>query len=268
MLISTYNVNSINARLPNLLAWLEIAKPDIALLQEIKCEFNAFPFFEINSAGYEVKILGQKSYNGVAVLSRSKIKVVSEGLPGFDDTNARYLEVITEADGLPVRAASIYLPNGNPPYNDPDDQSKFDYKLKFMDALYRHAHNLLLKGEYTVLGGDFNVILTDGDVYDPNMFRNNALFRESVKQRLKALEYLGFYDAYRTLYPNQTAYTYWDYAARAFEQDSGMRIDYLFLSPKLADCLENCYVDKTPRAAAKPSDHTVLSANFKCQERF
>lgn len=268
MLISTYNVNSVNARLPNLLSWLEKARPDVVLLQELKCEFNAFPFFEINAVGYDVKILGQKGYNGVAVLSRQKISVVSEGLPEFDDPNARYLEVITEVDGRSVRAASVYLPNGNPPYNDPDDQSKFDYKLKFMDALYKHAQNLLQKDEYIVLGGDFNVIMSDLDVYDPKIFQNNALFREPVKQRLKAFEYLGFYDAFRTLYPNQTGYTYWDYAGGAFEQDLGLRIDYLFLSPKLADCLENCFVDKSPRAAAKSSDHTVLSATFNCQERF
>lgn len=268
MLISTYNVNSINARLPNLLKWLNTSKPDIVLLQELKTEFNAFPFFELNFAGYNVKMLGQKGYNGVAVLSPHKILGIQEGLPDFEDENARYLEVLVETPQGTVRAASIYLPNGNPPYNNPDDESKFAYKLRFMDALYRHAQRLMLNDELIVLGGDFNVILTPDDVYDPEAFLNNALYKEPVKQRLYALQYLGFYDAFRLKHKTQTGYTYWDYGANALAQDFGMRIDYLFLSPKLADCLTDCYVDKSPRADEKPSDHTVLSAHFECPERF
>lgn len=268
MLISTYNVNSINARLPNLLAWLEEKQPDIVLLQEIKAEFNAFPFFELNSAGWQVKLLGQKSYNGVAVLSRHKMETVCEGLPDFEDENARYLEVLVHMPENCVRAASVYLPNGNPPYNNPDDETKFDYKLRFMDALYRHAAGLLQKDELIVLGGDYNVILTPEDVYDPAAFANNALYREPVKQRMYALQYLGFYDAFRLKHPRENGYTYWDYGAAAFGQDLGMRIDYLLLSPKLADCLQTCEVDKSPRVADKPSDHTVLSAVFDCPERF
>lgn len=269
MLISTYNVNSINARLPNLLSWLEKKQPDIVLLQEIKCEFNTFPFFELNSAGWQVKMLGQKSYNGVAVLSRYKMETVCEGLPGFEDENARYLEVLVHTPENTVRAASVYLPNGNPPYNNPDDETKFDYKLRFMDALYQHAQNLLRQGGLTVLGGDFNVIMTPDDVYDPAAFVNNALYREPVKQRMYALQYLGFYDAFRLKHRHdENGYTYWDYGGNAFVQDLGMRIDYLLLSPKLADCLTKCEVDKSPRAAEKPSDHTALSAVFECAERF
>ena len=139
MKIATYNVNSVNARMENLAAWLSETRPDIVLLQEIKAEFNAFPFWDLQMAGYEAKILGQKSYNGVAVLSRGKIKVVSEGLPGFTDENARYLEADVETGEGTVRVASIYLPNGNPPYNAPDDVSKFEYKLRWMDAFLRHA---------------------------------------------------------------------------------------------------------------------------------
>lgn len=268
MLISTFNVNSINARLPNLLEWLIKTKPDIVLLQEIKTEFNAFPFFELQSAGYQVKMLGQKSYNGVAVLSPYKIELIHEGIPDFEDKNARYLEVLIHMPTQTVRAASVYLPNGNPPYNNPDDESKFEYKLRFMDALYHHARKLLQKDELIVLGGDFNVILTPHDVYDPTAFVHNALYREPVKQRMFALQYLGFYDAFRLKNPNQTGYTYWDYGNRAFEQDLGMRIDYLLLSPKLADCLQSCEVDKSPRKGNKPSDHTALSAVFECVERY
>lgn len=260
MKIATYNVNSINARLPNLLAWLERAKPDVVLLQEIKCEFNAFPFFDLQLAGYEAKILGQKSYNGVAVLSRGKIVVTQEGLPGFADENSRYLEAVVDCGGEKVRVASIYLPNGNPPYNNPDDESKFVYKLAWMDAFYAHARQLLESGEKVVLGGDYNVILTDNDVYNPELFRGNALFRDEVRQRLKAVEFLGYYDAFRCLHPRENGYTYWDYAGNALALDNGMRIDYLWLSPKAADALKSCAVDGSARAGDKPSDHTPLVA--------
>lgn len=263
MKISTFNVNSINARIENLMAWLKVENPDIILLQEIKTEFNAFPFFELSALGYEAKILGQKSYNGVAVLSRSKIQVVAEGMPGFEDENARYLEAVISVDGVEYRVASIYLPNGNPPYNAPDDTSKFEYKLKFMDALYNHAEKLLLTRENIILGGDFNVIMTDKDVYDPEVFRGNALFRPEVQNRLKAIEYLGFYDAYRSRYPNNIAYTYWDYAGGAFQNDLGLRIDYLLMSPSAIDRLDSIVVDKNPRRGIKPSDHTALTAELK-----
>lgn len=263
MKIATYNVNSVNARIENLVSWLGTSNPDIVLLQEIKTEFNSFPFFDLQLAGYDAKILGQKSYNGVAILSRHKITVAEEGLPGFDDDNSRYLEVLVDVKGEQIRVASIYLPNGNPPYNNPDDNSKFDYKLRWMEALYKHAEKLLEHREMTVLGGDFNVIMTDNDVYDPSLFINNALYREEVKQRLKAIEYLGFYDAYRALHPHEAGYTYWDYAGNALQADWGMRIDYMLLSPSAVDRLVSCQVDKTPRAAPKPSDHTPLVIELK-----
>ena len=267
MKISTFNINSVNARLPILTDWLKKTAQDVVLLQEIKTESADFPFFDLKTIGYESKILGQKSYNGVAVLSPYKMSVVQEGLPGFEDENARYLEVLVECPEAPVRAVSVYLPNGNPPQNNPDDTSKFEYKISFMNALYNRAQKLLQTGEKVVLGGDFNVILSEREVYDAKMFLNNALFKESVKQRLTALKYLGFYDAFRTLHPHEIGYTFWDYAARSFEADLGMRIDYLFLSPALADQLESCFVDKAPRQAPKPSDHTPLTAVFDFSDK-
>lgn len=260
MKISTFNINSINARLENLVFWLKETMPDVVLLQEIKTEFNNFPFFDLQTIGYEAKILGQKNYNGVAILSRHKIKITEEGLPDFEDENARYIEAIIDDK---LRVASIYLPNGNPPYNDPDDDSKFTYKLKWMEALYKHAQKLLHSKEPVILGGDFNVILTDKDVYDPESFRKNATFREEVKQRLTALKYLGFTDAFRALHPSEIGYTYWDYSGRAFEMDLGIRLDYFFLSPKAADKLKACYIDKSPRQKEKPSDHTPLTLELE-----
>lgn len=266
MIIATFNVNSVNARIENLREWLKEKAPDIVLMQEIKTEFNTFPFFELQSLGYNVQILGQKSYNGVAIISKHKIVVTEEGLPGFEDENARYIEAVINAEGQDWRVASIYLPNGNPPYNNPDDNSKFDYKLRWMEALYEHAAKLLQKDEVVILGGDYNVILTPEDVYDVKPFINNALYREEVKQRLSALMYLGYYDAYRVKHPKETGYTYWDYG-KAFQVDWGMRIDYLMLSPKAADMLQDCYVDKNPRGKDKPSDHTPLIVELKKNEQ-
>lgn len=263
MKIATYNVNSVNARIENLVEWLQTTNPDIVLLQEIKTEFNGFPFFDLQLAGYDAKILGQKSYNGVAILSRYKINIVSEGIPNFEDENSRYLEAVVDVKGEKIRVASIYLPNGNPPYNNPDDNSKFEYKLRFMEALYKHAAHLLRLNEPVVLGGDFNVIMTKDDVYDVSLFLNNALYREEVKQRLKAIEYLGFYDAFRSLHPHDVGYTYWDYANNALQADWGMRIDYMFLSSLAIDRLVSCEVDKTPRFGPKPSDHTTLTIELK-----
>lgn len=263
MKISTFNINSVNARIDGLLGWLKETSPDVVLLQEIKAEFNNFPFFELKTLGYEAEILGQKSYNGVAVLSRHKMTVAAEGLPGFEDDQARYLEVVVDDGREKWRVASIYMPNGNPPYNRPDDESKFEYKCRWMEAFRAHAAGLLLKREKIVLGGDFNVIMTDNDVYDPRLFAGNALFRPEVRRELSAVCNLGWYDAFRMLHQTETAYTYWDYAGGAFQNDQGLRIDYLLLSPLAADALISCFVDKSPRRGDKPSDHTPLTAELK-----
>lgn len=267
MKISTFNVNSINARMENLSTWLKAEQPDIVLLQELKCEEAAFPFLEISALGYNTVMLGEKSYNGVAILSRRKIKVIHEGLPGFKDEHARYLEAEVETEKEKYRVASIYLPNGNPPYNNSKDESKFVYKLAFMDALYQHAQKLLESGENVILGGDFNVIMSALDVYDEKAFIGNALYRPEVISRLKSILYLGYYDAYRMLYPHHVGYTYWDYAGNAFAADSGLRIDYLLLSPSVADKLINVAIDKNPRREIKPSDHTPLIAEINQYEQ-
>lgn len=271
--IATYNVNSVNARLENLCAWLQSEQPDVVLLQEIKCEFNGFPFFEISAAGYDAKILGQKSYNGVAILSRYKIKIESENLPEFKDEQARYLEAEIQLKHNKLKVASVYLPNGNPPYNDVSDTLKFDYKLVWMDAFAQRAKKLLHSSDPVILGGDFNIIKTDKDVYNPELFRGNALFRPEVIDRLRAIEYQGWSDAFllsqmkssAVMEKTENGYTYWDYAGGAFPADLGLRIDYLFLSPKAADRLDKCWVDKSPRQSAKPSDHTALVAELNLE---
>jgi len=263
MKIATYNVNSINARIENLIFWLQKNDFDVVLLQEIKAEYNNFPFFELQAAGYNTRILGQKSYNGVAVLSKNKSKLIHEGLPGLTDDNARYLEVEIAVDNLPWRIASLYLPNGNPPYNNPNDTGKFTYKLQWMEALYAHAQELLTLRQPVILGGDFNVILTDNDVYNPKLFSDNALAKPEVRQRLNSLLHLGFYDCFRTLHPQDNGYTFWEYAGNALNADFGMRIDYLLANSFAVDRLEFCAVDVLPRRGDKPSDHTPLTAGFR-----
>nr|QIM10686.1 exodeoxyribonuclease III [uncultured Alphaproteobacteria bacterium] len=258
MKIATYNVNSVNARIENLSSWLKTENPDIVLLQEIKTEYNGFPFFDIQACGYNACILGQKSYNGVAILSRGTIRIICENLPDFADEQSRYLEADVTIDKTVYRVASVYLPNGNPPYNDASDTSKFEYKLRWTDAFLKHAQELSLLPQPVIIGGDFNVIMTDKDVYNPKLFADNALFRPEVRTRLKQMSFLGFHDAFRSLHPDESGYTFWDYTANSLAADFGMRIDYLFLSAPAADRLVSCRVDKAPRQSAKPSDHTPL----------
>jgi len=263
MKVSTLNINSVNARIVNLCKWLQLNQPDILLLQEIKCEFNNFPFFDLQTLGYNVEMFGQKGYNGVAILSKHNIKKRAENFPDSNDDNARYLECEICINNTNVIVASIYLPNGNPPYNAKDDKSKLIYKLKWMDAFAEHIENLLLVHKNIILGGDFNVILTDNDVYNPELFINDALYHPDVKKRLRNILRSGYADAFRSLYPKANGYTYWDYGNTAFRNDLGMRIDYLLTSPALSDKLVSCSIDKDFRSWEKSSDHTTLTAKFK-----
>ena len=258
MKIATLNINSINAHLPALINWLLQVSPDIVFLQEIKTDVNGFPFLELQMAGFYAEVLGQKGYNGVAILSKKKLGLNSYNLPCFDNSESRYLEMLLDNK---ICLVSVYMPNGNPKPSD-----KFDQKLAFMKAFNARAKSLLFKYDYVVLGGDFNVILEDTDVFDPQLFKNNALTDECARGYITALKYMGYYDAYRMVHEKDSGYTYWDYGARSFDNDFGMRIDYFFVSPKMCDCLKNCSVDKSLRAAERPSDHTALVADFDLGE--
>ena len=249
MKIATWNVNSVKARLPHLLAWLEAAQPDVALLQELKCVEDAFPYLEVEELGYNCAVLGQKSYNGVAILSKRPMEDLVRGLPGDpDDPQARYLEATVEG----VRVASIYLPNGNPVASD-----KYPYKLAWMARLRAHVQSLLAEEYALVLGGDYNVCPTDADVYDPKRFADDALCRPESRQAFRSLVNLGLTEAFRALHPEPHRYSYWDYG-RAFQDDEGLRIDHFLLSPQAADRLQACDIDRAPRAEPKPSDHTPV----------
>ncbi len=251
MKIASWNVNSIKARLPNVLAWLRDAAPDVVLLQELKTVEDGFPFMEIEELGYNCAVAGQKSYNGVAVLSKHPLEVETKGLPGNeDDEQARYLEAFTNG----VRVASIYLPNGNPAPGD-----KYDYKLAWMRHLVDHARALLEHEEAVALGGDYNVCPTDADVYDPQGWADDALCRPETRARFRELLWLGYTEAFRTLHPDaRRAWTFWDYQGGAWQHDNGLRIDHLLLSPQAADRLKACEIDKDPRAEKRASDHTPI----------
>ncbi len=254
MRIATWNVNSIKARIGNVIAWLDEAKPDVALLQEIKTVADGFPYLEIEALGYNCAVVGQKSYNGVAILSKFGLDDVVELLPGDEtDAQARYVEAWVDAGASGVRVASIYLPNGNP-----TPSEKFQYKLDWMDRLRTHAESLLLNEEPIVLGGDYNVIPADGDVYDPAAWVDDALFRPETKAKFRALLYRGYTEAFRALHQETGRYSFWDYQGRAFQADQGIRIDHLLLSPQAADRLVACDIDAAPRAEKKASDHTPV----------
>lgn len=263
MLVATLNINSVNARLGNLCEWLKNNSPDVLLLQEIKCEFNNFPFFDLQTLGYDVKVLGQKSYNGVAVLSRHPLTVIRENLPDFPDSSARYLECEFTLNQQKYTVISLYLPNGNAAYGDPRREEKLQYKLGWMDAFLRHAENLLLTHKNIIIGGDFNVLLTPLDVYNPELFTADALYIPPVRNRMQYLLRCGYCDTFRTLHPEQTGYTFWDYTGGAFANDLGLRIDYILSSPAMTDRLVSGKTDKNFRSLEKSSDHTILTTEFK-----
>jgi len=250
MRIATWNVNSIKARLPRVLEWLKDANPDVVLLQELKVVDENFPRMEIEELGYNVESHGQKTYNGVAILSKRPIEDVARGLPGDDDDEqARYIEATIGT----ARVASIYLPNGNP-----IDTDKFPYKLAWMNRLIAHTKSLLATEECFVLGGDYNVCPQDIDCYAPERFTNDALCQPESRSKFREMVYLGLTDAYRVQHPNVVAYSYWDYTAGAWQKDNGVRIDHLLLSPQAADRLQATGIDKDPRGKERPSDHTPV----------
>lgn len=248
MRIATFNVNSINARLPRVTEWLAAAQPDVVCLQELKCEDHKFPAEPIEDLGYNISVHGQKTYNGVAILSKRPIEDVMVGLPGDDsDEQARYLEATIDG----VRVAAIYLPNGNP-----TPGPKFDYKLGWMDRLIVRTRQLLADDETFVLAGDYNVCPTDDDVYNPAGWQDDALCRPESRNRYRQLLNMGLTDGIRAFHPQPHFYTYWDYTAGAWQKDNGLRIDHLLLSPAAADRLMASGVDKEPRGGERPSDHT------------
>lgn len=251
MKLATYNINGLNARQPVLLRWLAETRPDVACLQELKSPQERFPEDALRALGYESIWQGQKSWNGVAILSRCGTpRETQRGLPDDpDDVQSRYLEA--EVNGITV--ACLYLPNGNPAPG-----PKFDYKLRWFERFIQRAQALLAGGRPVVLAGDYNVIPTARDVYKPERWVDDALFRAETRAAFERLLAQGWTDALRTLHPQQTIYTFWDYFRNAYARNAGLRIDHLLLSPSLAPRLRAAAVDAEVRGWEKSSDHAPV----------
>jgi exodeoxyribonuclease III len=248
MKIATFNVNGINGRLPVLLRWLAEASPDVVCLQELKAPQEKFPAAAIRELGYGAIWHGQKSWNGVAILARSLEPVeIRRGLPGDpEDMHSRYIEAAFDR----LLIGCLYMPNGNPAPG-----PKFDYKLRWFERLTAHAADLLATGAPVVLVGDYNVMPTDLDAYNPERWVGDALFRPEVREAYQRLLAQGWTDALRSLHPGERVYTFWDYFRNAYGRDAGLRIDHLLLSPSIADRLEAAEVDRHVRGWEKASDH-------------
>lgn len=289
--IATWNVNSVKSRLAHLLEWLRREQPGIVLLQELKCTDDNFPAMEIEDLGYNLAVYGQKTYNGVAILSKFPLSDIERGLPGDSaDEHARYIEAVVNiplplgegsahsraGEGLSpslatpsplpsprgrvgfgvLRVASVYVPNGSEASSD-----KFAYKLRFLDRLHAHCQKLLTYQEMLVIGGDYNIAPTDADVHNPSVWQGSVLTHDEVRSRLRKIIHLGMYDAQILTShqpPATNHYTWWDYRAGALEKDDGLRIDHLLLSPQAADCLKNCVVKKELRMLERASDHAPV----------
>ena len=250
MKIATYNVNGVNGRLPVLLRWLQESDPDIACLQELKSPNEKFPEQAIKDLGYNVIWHGQKSWNGVAILAKGEIAESTRMLPGDEtDLHSRYLEAIVE--GMTI--GCLYLPNGNPAPG-----PKFDYKLEWFKRLRKHASKLFKQRTPTILLGDFNVIPTEMDVYKPERWVDDALFRKETRAEFKKLIDQGWTDAIRHLYPTETIYTFWDYFRNAYARNAGLRIDHFLLSSQLVPNLKSAGVDSHVRGWEKTSDHAPV----------
>jgi exodeoxyribonuclease-3 len=253
MRLATWNVNSVNARLETVLAWFEAASPDVAVLQEIKCIDEKFPAEAFERLGYNVAVHGQKTYNGVAMLSKAPMEDVRRGLPGDEsDDQARYIEAVVSGP-RPVRVIGIYLPNGNP-----IGTEKFAYKLAWMDRLNRHVRALLPLEEPMVVAGDYNVIPLEQDVEKPRDWLGDALFQPESRAAWRALQNLGLTDAYMAADGAPGGYTFWDYQAGAWPRNNGIRIDHALLSPQAADRLIRVDIHRDVRGGDKPSDHVPV----------
>jgi exodeoxyribonuclease-3 len=251
MKIATWNVNSIRQREGHVRRWIERAAPDILLLQETKCEAHAFPSAPFAELGYRTEAVGQKAYNGVAVLSRQPCEVICRALPGLpdEDAQARYIEV--KADGIVI--AGIYLPNGNS-----GGEAGYAYKLAWMDRLAERAACLLADDTPTILAGDFNVCPADDDLAPRLLPPGDALVRPETRSRFRALLWMGLTDAVRALHPHGPVYTFWDYQAGCWQRDKGLRIDHVLLSPTLAERLVAAVPDRRERGEDQPSDHVPV----------
>ncbi len=253
MKIASFNINGIKARTPALINWLKESKPDVALLQEIKSIDEAFPKETFEDLGYNVETHGQKSFNGVAILSKYPLREITRGLPGNkSDEQARWIEG-TICASCEIKICCLYLPNGNPLPG-----PKYDYKLAWMDRLYQRAQELLRSEQTSLMAGDFNIIPQTEDAATPKVWENDALFKLESRAKFRKILNLGFSDAFRVCNNGPGHYSFWDYQAGAWDRNDGIRIDHFLLSPNCVDLLNDCKIDSNIRAREKPSDHVPI----------
>ncbi len=254
MQIATWNVNSLKVRLPQLLDWLPVNQPDVICLQETKLTDDAFPVTDIVSAGYHVAFSGQKTYNGVALISKSPLMDINAGIPGFVDEQKRVLAATVDG----VRVICVYIPNGQS-----IDSDKYQYKLAWLDALIEWLKSEMRRYPRLVLTGDYNIAPEDRDVHDPAAWEGNVLVSPPERERFQALQALGLQDAFRLFEQPEKSFSWWDYRAAGFRRNLGLRIDHILLSSELARHCKSCVIDKAPRKLERPSDHTPVIAELK-----
>jgi len=253
MKISSWNVNSVRARMENIKEYLKKLSPDIMMVQEIKTPDETYPYEDIKSLKYENYVFGQKSYNRVANISKKKMNNIQNDI--FKDKNkqSRIISAELKHKNKNINLINIYTPNGNPV-----DTEKYDYKLYWLDNLIKKIKSLSKQNENIIIGGDFNIIPSEEDVHNPKNYENDALFRLEIRKKLRELVNLGFHDAYRYVHPEKEGYTFWDYTSGAWQKNNGMRIDHFLVSSSLINLIKDVKINKFPRGRQKPSDHTPI----------
>tara|TARA_B100000579_G_scaffold166576_1_gene135386 strand:- start:262 stop:1038 length:777 start_codon:yes stop_codon:yes gene_type:complete len=253
MLISSWNVNSVRARIENIKSYLIKYKPDILMMQEIKTEDINFPYDDFSALNYESHVFGQKSYNGVAIISKNKLKNIKTNLIKDKLKQSRIISAEVEYKKKNIQLINIYTPNGNPV-----DTEKYSYKINWLNDLIKQLKSSFKKNPNIILGGDFNIIPSAEDVYNPKGFENDALYRLEIRKKLREIINLGFNDTYRHFHETKEGYTYWDYMRGAWQKNNGMRIDHFLVSNYIIDQIKSININKDPRGREKPSDHTPI----------
>jgi exodeoxyribonuclease-3 len=259
--IATWNVNSIRARIESFVNWIKLTNPDILLLQELKCTSENFPHDIIDDLGYNKAIFGQKTYNGVAILSKYPIYDIQYNLPNFPDEQSRYIEALISLPNQTIRVASVYVPNGGSELKEGakiNQTDKFQYKMKFFDKLSEHLEKNLQYNEIFLAGGDYNLAINDSDVFDPISLKNSLCFHDDERRKFRAILNSGYEDLFNNFCKNISAFSWWDYRGNSLELNKGYRIDYILASPKAQDNIANCYIDKKAIECPKRSDHAPV----------
>ena len=261
MKIATWNVNSVNARIEHLVKFIKKDQSDIYLIQELKCINESFPYPEIEKLGYISYVEGQKAWNGVAILSKKKLKILNRKLPTFvEDVQSRFLETEIKINKIkkPIKLFCIYLPNGNP-----IETEKFDYKIKWMKKFNEYIFNLYEKNNPIIIGGDFNVIPTDDDVYSPENFKNDACAHPKTREQYRILTNNGFTDTVKFFLDGNTNWTFWGYRGGGWQKGNGLRIDHFLTTPEITDLIKEVKINREPRGWEKASDHTPVTLEIR-----